>query len=199
MYNLYGVCICELPLFMILPERIYNWLFKSQNTTAGVSVNNACSAQVKYSSVAWCLWGGRGRIFSVCCYAVYSSAFQSATLFSLLFIWEQKCSNICTDIGACKLSLQPCEGGYVSGSRDRYCSTVQFNFGTFWRAIYLVQKGNVCWWDLSLKWFLSLSLRNQTLSTSLGPLNRESVTAHEYNMNTTEDKQVSASIYNAVQ
>lgn len=52
MYNLYGVCICELPLFMILPERIYNWLFKSQNTTAGVSVNNACSAQVKYSSVA---------------------------------------------------------------------------------------------------------------------------------------------------
>ena len=97
-------------LFMIVSERIYKWQFKSPNTTAGVTVNNACSTQVKYSSVACCLWGGRGRIFCVYCSVFYSAAFQGgrpAILFCLLFIWEKKkSSSICTHIGACKLSIQ---------------------------------------------------------------------------------------------
>lgn len=93
---------------MILAERIYKGLFKSQNA-AGVSVKIACSAQVKYSSVDCCLWGGRGRIFCVYCYAFYSSAVQGGLF--CVFTWGKKCSNIYTRTGACKLPIAACSGG----------------------------------------------------------------------------------------
>lgn len=75
-------------------------------------MNNACSTQVKYSSVDRCLQGGRGRIFCVYCYAFYSSAFQGGLFcLSIYLRKKKKCSNVYSHTGAWKLSIQTCRGG----------------------------------------------------------------------------------------